>query len=192
MAEATSLSLLERVRVKSNTDAWRRLVSLYTPFLRRILQHFDVNGIQAEDLLQDVFAVVVREIGDFQHNGRTGAFRRWLRTITVNRLREVWRNPGQSQGMASVDGLLTDQADPVNLLEQIWEREHDQYIARRLTELIEPQFDLSTWQAFRRQVVDGQAASETACELGMSVNAVLIAKSRVLRRLRQEIAGLID
>lgn len=192
MAEPTSLSLLERVRVKSNADAWRRLVSLYTPFLRRILQHFDLNGVQADDLLQDVFAVVVREIGDFQHNGRTGAFRRWLRTITVNRLREVWRSPGQSQGVASVNGLLADQADPVNLLEQLWEREHDQYIARRLTELIEPQFDLSTWQAFRRQVVDGVAASQTACELGLSVNAVLIAKSRVLRRLRQEIDGLID
>ena len=39
---------------------------------------------------------------------------------------------------------------------------------------------------------DGKPARDVAQELGLSVNAVLIAKSRVLGRLRQEARGLVD
>ena len=56
----------------------------------------------------------------------------------------------------------------------------------------EPEFAPSTWQAFQRLAVDGRPAAEVAAELGTTVNAVLLAKSRVLRRLRQEARGLVD
>jgi RNA polymerase sigma-70 factor, ECF subfamily len=62
----------------------------------------------------------------------------------------------------------------------------------RLLELIEPEFEAATRQAFRRQVVDGVPAKAVAAELRMTVNAVLIAKSRVLSRLRREADGLVD
>jgi RNA polymerase sigma-70 factor (ECF subfamily) len=45
-------------------------------------------------------------------------------------------------------------------------------------------------RAFWRTAVDGQSAAETAAELGMSVPAVRMAKSRVLHRLRQEMGDL--
>ena len=59
-------------------------------------------------------------------------------------------------------------------------------------ELIEPEFQPVTWQMFRRYVLDNQDADTVAQELGTTVNAVFIAKSRVLQRLRAEAAGLID
>src|SRR5206468_872600 len=62
----------------------------------------------------------------------------------------------------------------------------------RLLEVAEPEFAPSTWQAFQRLAVDGRPAAEVAAELGTTVNAVLLAKSRVLRRLRQEARGLVD
>ena len=58
--------------------------------------------------------------------------------------------------------------------------------------LVQPEFTEATWQAFRRLALDGAAAKVVAGELGLSVNAVLIAKSRVLSRLRQEARGLVD
>ena len=72
-----------------------------------------------------------------------------------------------------------------------WDREHDEYVARRLLNLMEPEFAERTWRAFRRQVLDGIKADEVARELGTTVNAVLLAKSRVLNRLRQEGRGLM-
>lgn len=59
-------------------------------------------------------------------------------------------------------------------------------------ELIAPLFEPATLTAFRRVAVEGIAPARAAEELGLSLNAVLIAKSRVLNRLRQEAAGLID
>jgi RNA polymerase sigma-70 factor (ECF subfamily) len=56
----------------------------------------------------------------------------------------------------------------------------------------EAEFEPKTWQAFRRQVLDEAQPKTVAAELEMTVNAVLIAKSRVLKRLRELARGLID
>jgi RNA polymerase sigma-70 factor (ECF subfamily) len=189
----TPKSLLQRVRNGSTNADWKRLTDLYTPFLRRIVQDSGLSDADREDLLQDVFTVVVREIGAFVHNEQRGAFRRWLRTIAMNRLRGLWRSKATHRnGPHDPEILLVKQQDSANDLERLWDQEHDAWVARRLLELLEPEFTVSTWQAFRRQVVDGVSAGEVARELGMTANAVLIAKSRVLRRLREEVAGLID
>jgi RNA polymerase sigma-70 factor (ECF subfamily) len=83
-------------------------------------------------------------------------------------------------------------ADPNSELGMQWEREHDLYVLNRLMELIAPQFEPTTLAAFRRVAVDGIAPATAAEELGVSLNAVLVAKSRVLSRLRQEAEGLIE
>src|SRR5262245_17307684 len=189
----TPKSLLQRVRNGSTSTDWERLTELYTPFLRRIVLHFGASDADCDDMIQEVFAVVVREIGAFEHNEQRGAFRRWLRTITLNRLRGAWRAQAiRSTGVQDADAILAIQKDPINDLERLWDQEHDAWVARQLLELLEPEFTASTWQAFRRQVMDGIAANEVGQELGMTANAVLIAKSRVLRRLREEISGLIQ
>ena len=62
----------------------------------------------------------------------------------------------------------------------------------RLLEMLKGDFEPKTWQAFTRMALDGLPAAEVAQELGLTTNAVFIAKSRVLARLRQEAAGLVE
>jgi RNA polymerase sigma-70 factor (ECF subfamily) len=192
MAE-TSLSLLDRLQQQPDAEAWRRLVDLYTPLIRGWLRRQQVAPHDADDLSQDVLAVVVRELPDFRHSGRPGAFRAWLRTVTVHRARNFWRqrraHPPAAGGSDFLK-VLDQLEDPDSALSRQWDQEHDRHVARRLMELLEPQFAPNTWRAFRRAVLDGVKAADVAAELGMSVNAVLLAKSRVLRRLRQELGGL--
>ena len=88
--------------------------------------------------------------------------------------------------------MLDQLEDPASDLTRRWEREHDEHVLQRLLELIEREFQPATWLAFRRQVVDGVPARTVAAELGMTVNAVLIAKSRVLSQLRRNADGLVD
>src|SRR5262249_42556003 len=148
----------------------------------------------ADDLVQDVLAVVVRELPRFEHNRRTGAFRSWLRTILVHRLRDFWR-ARQYQPAATGDSAvlrhLEELEDPASGLSRLWDQEHDGHVVRRLLDLIEPEVAPSTWQAFRRVALEGKDEETVAAELGLSVNAVFIAKSRVLARLRREAKGLI-
>jgi RNA polymerase sigma-70 factor (ECF subfamily) len=192
MAE-TSISLLERLRWQPDEESWRRLVDLYAPLIRRWLRRYGVSEHDAEDLSQEVMAVVVRELPGFIHNQRPGAFRHWLRGVTVHRLRALWR-AGKTRGTGDSDfaALLDQLEDPSSGLSRLWDQEHDQHVARRLMDLIRPQFEEKTWKAFRRVVLDGLKPAAVAQELGMSVNAVLLAKSRVLSRLRQEMRGLTD
>jgi RNA polymerase sigma-70 factor (ECF subfamily) len=57
---------------------------------------------------------------------------------------------------------------------------------------VQGDFKPVTWQAFRRHVMEGEPALEVAKALKLSLNSVLLAKSRVLKRVRQELAGLVD
>jgi RNA polymerase sigma-70 factor (ECF subfamily) len=192
MAE-TSLSLLDRLRRQPDGDDWRRLVDLYTPLIRGWLRRHQVAPQDAEDLTQDVLAVVVRDLPAFRHNGRPGAFRSWLRTATVHRARNFWgqrRLHPPASGGSDFLQVLDQLEDPDSALSRLWDQEHDRHVAGRLLELLEPHFEPGTWRAFRRVVLDGRKAAAVAAELGTSVNAVLLAKSRVLRRLRQELRGL--
>jgi RNA polymerase sigma-70 factor (ECF subfamily) len=189
----TSFSLLNRLRLKPDAESWRRLVELYTPLIHAWLRRNGVATSDADDLTQDVMAVVVRELPRFEHNQRPGAFRSWLRTITVNRLRMQWRSRRPiATGDSDFLKMLDELQDPNSGLSRQWDREHDEHVARRLMELVEPQFEPATWNAFRRVVFDGVKAATVAAELGISVNAVLLAKSRVLARLRKEMEGLTD
>jgi RNA polymerase sigma-70 factor (ECF subfamily) len=191
----TSISLLDRLRLQPDEDSWRRLVDLYAPLIRVWLRRYAVTEEDAEDLSQEVMAVVVRELPQFVHNQRPGAFRHWLRAVTVNRLRGLWRErsvTARATGDSHFVAMLDQLEDPNSGLSRLWDQEHDQHVARRLMDLIRPQFEEKTWRAFRRVVLDGQKPAAVAQELGMSVNAVLLAKSRILSRLRQEMHGLTD
>ena len=86
---------------------------------------------------------------------------------------------------------ISELADPQSELSQLWNQEHDRHVAQRLLQLVEGDFTPTTWQAFRRVVIDGVRASQAAQELGLSVNAVLIAKSRAAA-LEKEGRGLIN
>ncbi len=190
----TPLSLLHRLSSQPEDADWRRLVEIYTPLIRRWLAGYGVAEGEAEDLMQEVFQTLLVEVGGFRHNGRTGAFRRWLRLTIVNRLKGFWRARKMESLTNGADAAMIMEAmeDPSSNPNVLWDQEHDSHVARALLQLVESQFTVSTWQAFRLQVMEGMKASDVAEQLGISVNAALIAKSRVMKALREEAAGLIE
>ena len=191
----TSLSLLDRLRTTPDNGAWERLVAVYRPWVIGWVVRQGLSDSDAEDLAQDILLVVLRELPFFQHNRRPGAFRTWLRTITAHRLRDFGRSRryrpqagGDSAALERFDQL----EDPASPLSRLWDKEHDRHVVSRLLALVEPDFESSTWRAFRAVMLEGEKPAAAAARLGLSVNAVLLAKSRVLRRLRQEARGLLD
>lgn len=168
---------------------------MYTPLIRGWLKRQSAEGADHEDLVQEVLTVVVRRLPEFQHNQRVGAFRAWLRTITVHCLRDAWRAQKfrpRATGDSDFQGFLQQLEDPHSELADVWNREHDQHVVGRILRELRGSFEERTWRAFERFALEGAAAADVAQELGLSTNAVFIAKSRVLGRLRQEAAGLID
>lgn len=195
MVNETSLSLLNRLRRSPEAESWNRLVELYAPLIGAWLRRYDVQKCDADDLVQDVLLAVSKDLSKFEHGGHPGAFRGWLKAILVNRLRKFWRTRDrwpQAKGGSDIDGMLGQLDDPASEMSRIWDREHDQYLLRQLLTLAEPHFEPATWTAFCRVALDGAKSDVVAEELGISRNAVVIAKCRVLNRLRQESDGLVE
>jgi RNA polymerase sigma-70 factor, ECF subfamily len=190
----TNLSLLGRATA-GDEAAWRRIVTLYQPLISGWLQRHGVHPQEAADLTQEVLVVVVKELRGFTHAGHPGSFRGWLRAITVNRARAFlrdgkWREQGVGgDGVFQAIGQLEDPASP---LAREWDAEHDAQVVRQILALVETDFEPTTVHIFRRLVLDEARAPQVAAEVGMDVAAVYGAKSRVLQRIRQEAAGLID
>ena len=190
---ATSRSLLERVKA-DDESAWEALVGLYGPLVYRWLRRWDLPEHEAADVFQDVFGALAKHIGGFRKENDGDTFRGWLHRITDNKvrdhLRKLGREPGGEGGteaqlrLASLPEILPSDGDDSSA-------EHEDVgLLRAAVELIRGEFEGRTWQAFWLTAVEGRTPAEVAAELGMSPGAVRVAKSRVLKRLREELGGL--
>ena len=191
----TSLSLLQRACSDKDSDAWGEFYDLYSRLIGSWLRRHGIQSQDAEDVRQEVMAIVIRELPKFDHNGRAGAFRNWLRTTTANRLRQFYRDsmkPANQAARADCGALAEQLQDPNSDLSRAWRVDHDRFVLGQLLQQVEPSFKSETVLAFRKLAIEGLEAEAVAKELETTINAVRISQSRVLRALRKLAAGLID
>lgn len=192
---STSLGLLERLRHAGPAAAeWDRLRAIYSPMIRSWLERSRDFDQEVEDVTQEVLLVLFRELPTFERR-RDGSFRAWLRLITVNRAFAHWkarRKEPPAAGGSETERFLARLADPDSDLARQWDHEHDQHLLRTLLAAAEQDFGRSTWLAFRRFALEGQPAAEVAAESGLTESAVVQAKFRVLKRLREVAGDLLD
>jgi RNA polymerase sigma-70 factor (ECF subfamily) len=189
----TSVSLLGRLAGAPSEDDWQRLDDAYRPLLRAWMTRAGVPVSDVEDQVQEVLMVVFRKIAEFEWRGK-GAFRAWLRKLLARRLRKFRRKNNRPIviGGSDFQGILNELESNDSALSRLWDREHDQHVVASLMERVQGDFKPWTWQAFLQHVQKGEPAAQVAEALGLSLNSVLLAKSRVLKRLRQEAAGLVE
>jgi RNA polymerase sigma-70 factor, ECF subfamily len=184
----TSPSLLERLQAPDAPDAdWRRLHDIYVPLLRHWLGKLGVAADDVDDLAQDIWVIVLKKLPAFERR-RNGSFRAWLRQLAINLVRN-WRRKYRP---AQPNDILAQLEDPNSDLSRQWDRDHDRRVFDKLLDVARPDFAPATWNAFRRFTLDGVPAAQVAVEFQLSEAAVLQAKSRILKRLREEAAGLIE
>ena len=195
MSTPTRLSLIDELKATENDDAWQQFSSMYGELILYWLQSKGVQLADAEDVRQEVLAVVLSEIQSFNHNGRQGAFRSWLRKLTSNRLHRLWEKKSiEDRRVSSVDlsAIAEQLADDNSRLSHIWHQEHDEFILQQLLRLIGKSFDSKTVDAFRRVAIDLRPASDVADELGMTLGAVRVAQHRVLKALKARAKEIVD
>jgi RNA polymerase sigma-70 factor (ECF subfamily) len=189
--EVTSASLLERARAK-DPDAWRRLVALYQPLVRYWIARARLPAQDGEDVGQEVFAAAAAGLQHFRRDRPGDTFRGWLHAITHNQvLLYHRRNQGRPQAEGGSGTWLQRVADPADGPED-GEAAEVSDLYRRALEHVRCEFEERTWRAFWRTVIDTRMPVDVAAELGMTPAAVRQAKSRVLRRLKQEMGELLE
>lgn len=192
--DETRRSLIEQVG-QHQPDAWQEFVAVYAPFIRGYLHRVGIREADIDDVQQDVMHVLARELPGFQHNQRTGAFRTWLRNIVANRLSSFRRSNShriQAVGGSEFVQVANQLKDESSDLSRIWDAEHQQHVVQSLIQLVVGRFNENTITAFRETFLYERSIDEVAAQMDMSVNAVVIARCRVLKKLRELGEDLLD
>jgi RNA polymerase sigma-70 factor, ECF subfamily len=190
---SSGLSLAIRLR-QDSPNAWSELVELYGPLVESWSAKAGLVPTAREDVAQEVFLSVLRSINRFDPTIPGATFRGWLWRITRNViLKSLARPEPCPTGGSTANAGLAEIADP-------WPdtSEHDPptdpsettLVLQRAIAQIKPRIEPQTWQAFWHTVVLGQTTAKVAESLGMTRPAVRKAKSRTLRRLRQQLGDL--
>lgn len=188
---STCPSLVQRLKARQ-PEAWRQMADLYGPLVYYWCRRYELQPQDAADVFQEVFSAVFRGISEFQHDPARGRFRGWLWTITRNKIQDHFRNrdhrqpaEGGTEGLRRIADLPEQLPDPPSDPD---ESKECNSLVHRALQAVQAEFEPRTWDAFWRVVVAREETAEVAASLGMSPNAVRLAKSRVLRRARNLLA----
>jgi RNA polymerase sigma-70 factor, ECF subfamily len=191
--QTTSLSLLIRVQA-NDAGAWERLVELYGPLVYHWCRRSQLTAEDAADVFQETFRSVAEHIGRFRRDRQDDTFRGWLRTIVRRKILDHFRrDAGEPRGAGGTDAqrLLQAQPDPLGD-DDPSDEDVLQGQVQRLLESLRGDFEERTWQAFWQVQMEGRDSAAVAAALGMTPAAVRKCKFRVLARLREEVADLLD
>lgn len=194
----TSKSLLETAKRDLDSEAWFKLHRIYDPLIAGWIVRSGVDEAEVSDITQEVLTTVSQELPRFEHNGRVGAFRNWLKLITINRCRRYWdskKKQVRTERSLDTDSgimLLNQLEDPNSDVSQLWDTEHDSYVFEKLVELIRSEFDEKVYEVFVRNTLQDEAPKSIGEDLGFSVNAIYKMKFRVMKRLREVAEGILD
>ena len=187
---STQYSLLRRAAMRDGR-AWQELVELYGPLISTWCRRTGADWHMTADCIQEVFLVLTKRLDTFRPTGMSGAFRAWLWSIAKNKLIDLFRASNR-QPLAS-GGSTAHLALQSVASEQDWMRDEPTEpfdigsLTRRAIEQVRSEFTSQSWTVFERTVVDGIDTSIVSKELGISPSAIRQAKSRILRRLRQQL-----
>jgi len=184
----TRQTLLRRVKNADDGAAWAEFVAIYRPAVLRFAMRRGLQSADAEDVAQRVFVSVARAMVDWRADDAAGSFRAWLLQVTRNAVLNVLARPPKTPAAGGTSALrkLNQLVDARALDEELdWEYRRAEF--RQAATKVQQEVEPNTWQAFWLTAVDKRKISETAAELGMSTGGVYAARSRVLRRIKQQV-----
>ena len=190
-SSSISSSVLERAR-QGDDAAFQRIAQLYTGLVYHWCRRNGLSPEDAEDVGQQVFLAVSRNLDGFRREKPGDSFRGWLRIITRSRIADHFRENSGRETAGGGDSSwnvsspeLPDDADESRHVEIVM-------LYERAVTFVRSEFAESDFQAFHQVIVEGAAPKDVAAKLGVSLNSIYIAKSRILKRLRDEFGELLD
>ncbi|MDB5342764.1 MAG: rpoE 7 [Schlesneria sp.] len=186
----TRASLILRLPTAADAEAWREFVSIYEPFVYRFARRGGLQDADARELVQNVLLAVARAVGRWRPDGNRCRFRTWLFRIARNQLIDLSgrvRQRALASGGTSMLAILNQHPNSDGWADDDVILSHRQDLFRWAVARVQGTVKEATWQAFWMTAVEDRPAEEAAAELGLSVGAIYVARSRVMSRLREEV-----
>lgn len=196
-SSATSRSLLDQA-ARGNAEAWEQLAELHAPLLRYWCYRRGLSENVSEDVVQDVLFIAFQKLDRFEHNGRKGAFRSWLRTITTNRISDLRKSDqpggqgvGGSDNQRAIEEVCEKVPGEVDQVEDSPDNETAILYQTSWT-LIRGEFSERDNEIFRRVIENGERPKDVAEDLNITANTVSIAVARIKKRVRERLGDALE
>ncbi len=186
----TPPSLLLRVRDPADAAAWRTFVDIYGPLVYGYCRGARLAHEDAEDVTQEVFGRVNEAIRTFEYRPQVARFRSWLATVVRNEINRLFKKKGRAVGVGADERVLADAVAGTE--DTAWTAAFNAHVLRTALDRCRPHFEADTWKAFALVWLEDRPAAEAGRTLGRPLEWVYVAKSRVLKRLWEEVVELAD
>ena len=187
----TSTSLLEALEKPENRTAWQQFVERYRPLVMHYAQNrFGLALHDADEAAQNTLAAFADAYQRGRYDREKGRLRKWLFGIATRQIRDFVRKRGKGREVQVPDrgtstGFLPRIPDNDAELEEMWQEDWRRAVYQQCMVEVQAQFDAKTVEAFVLFAKQGMAAKEVAKKLGMTENAVYLAKYKILKRIRE-------
>ena len=189
LPQSTRPSLLIRIRDARDTEAWQAFVDTYLPMIYRYARRMSLQDADAADVSQEVLSEVARCIRTFEYSPARGRFRDWLGILVRRRVLRFRKKNDSGVVEPGRDDLEEVES---SVCDAEWTEEFNTRILSTALERARPHFEPGTWRAFERVWLENQRAAVVAAELRIPIEVVYTAKSRVLKRLEEEVRILAE
>ncbi len=201
----THATLLARVSAGKDPHAWREFCDRYEALIRGFALRRGVFGADADDIVQDVLVGLTRAMPAFAYDPAKGKFRSYLKTAVIRAIAAKFRQNPASGRIETLDGRSDpgtpiastnapspphDSSNPAD--EAHWEAEWRQHHLRHAMKIVRTQSSDTDLAAFEAYAIAGQDASAVAHDLGLTLDQVYQAKSRIMKRLSEQIARQVE
>lgn len=189
----TQLSLLARLTNADDAAAWGTFVEIYQPVIYRSLRAKGLQHADADDVTQQVLVSVARSLANRPHDPNRARFRTWLsrviRNAAINAMQRADRDRAAG-GTAALEAIAVLPGRSAEGDESLFDREQQRQLFHHVAGIIQGEFEPATWQGFWRTMVDGESIETVANDLGKQVGSVYAARSRVVKRMKQEMDAI--
>ena len=187
-SDATRASLILRIRDARDGSAWETFLETYVPLVYRYCRRRGLQDSDAADVTQEVMVQVARSARSFEYRPERGRFRDWLGTITRRTLSNHFQRARRTDAVVAQVPLPGTVGDP----DPEWAAAFHAGVLRAALARVQPGFERGTWRAFEMVWLERKPATDAARELGVPLDVVYVSKSRVLKRLREEVLALAE
>jgi len=190
----TSISLIARVRDRTDVESWREFHEFYQPLLRRYMRSLGLEEHTANDVIQDVFVRLLQSLPTFELDSKRGRFRSYLWKLTYSALvdqarRVKVRRQAEEEWVQRFQSA--DEAESLKVHHELNEINHQQILARALPR-VRSETSSTAWTCFEQRLLRDRPGSVIAAELGISAKAVFVYASRVLKAVRKQCAAIAE
>ena len=203
----TRHSLLNRLKVWDDQTSWQDFFDMYWQLIYNVAVKAGLSDTEAQEVVQETVIAVARKIGEFKADPAQGSFSAWLMQLTRWRIADQWRKRGKVgqasrlSGAGETPALRSDDTgstceieripDPAGVaLDAVWQAEWEKHLMAAALERVKGQVSPRHFQMFDLHVRQELSVADTARTLQASVAAVYMAKHRVARLVKKELARL--